>query len=171
MKEVNQELQEKMVAYLEENSAMMLSGLAKEFEINDFEVAKNLPYEMCAIAKPEDFDKIWEGICQWEKCTFLMIHLGTVLEIQGKLGEGKYGHGYYNLSHSNGSSIAGHIKVDDIKGIAFVSLPSKKFESMHIAFFNQDEEMKFAVFMGRDENKNLFAQAKENFYSMKKELC
>lgn len=171
MEAVNKELQEKMAAYLEDHSAMMLSGVSEPCETTEWAAANSLPFEICAVAGPEHFEAIWEGICAWDKCLFLLMHLGTALEIGGKLDIGKHGHGYYNLSQANGGSIGGHIKIDDIKGIAFVSFPAKKFESMHIAFFNNDEKIKFSIFVGRGAERQLLPEAKASFFAMKEKLC
>lgn len=166
----NQELQEKMLAYLQDNRPYILSSVAEACDANEWDVVQNLPYEVCASAGPEHFEAIWEGICGWDKCIFCIIHLGTVLEISGKLALGKHGHGYYNLSHADGSCIAGHVKIDDIKGMAFVSLNSHKMNLMHIAFYNNDDKAKFFVFVGRENKENIPA-AVDSFNALKEAYC
>ena len=36
------------------------------------------------------------GLGSWENATFIMAHLGSVIEIKGKIPEGRHGHGYFN---------------------------------------------------------------------------
>ncbi len=170
MKNVDMELQEKLVEYLKDNKSLMLGGMAEKFNVNDWKIAESLPYELSGIASAEKFDEIWEELTKWQKCTFLMMHLGTALELQGTIPMGKHGHGYFNVSHADGGCISGHLKVDDLKGIAFISLNGKERGSMHIAFFNNDEEIKFAIFAGR-ENRELIPSVKESFFAMKDKFC
>lgn len=162
----NEDLKLKVKEYLAENKPSMLDGLAEKFNVNSLEMANAMPYDLCGVAKAEDFEEIWKEICTWDKCIFILIHLGTVLEISGKLGEGKHGHGYYNLSHANGSSIAGHIKIDDLAGIAFLSLELHSSVSKHVAFINKEGEVKFSVFAGR-ENKAIIESVSESFEKIK----
>ena len=63
-----------------------------------------------------------------------MTHLGTVIEIKGKIPEGRHGHGYFNLS--GGSGLGGHLKIDDLGHICFLSLPFMGLESHSVQFFN-----------------------------------
>lgn len=162
----NEELKAKVKEYLVDNKAKMLEGMAEKFNVNSLEIAQALPYELCGFANPENFEEIWKELCKWDKCLFLLIHLGTVLEISGKLGEGKHGSGYYNLHHDNGSCIAGHLKIDDIAGIAFMSIEMYSSVSKFISFINADGEVKFSVFAGR-ENRVIIPSVSESFEAMK----
>ncbi len=161
---------DKVAKYLAENKVMMLSQISPALELTDLEVAKAMPKEMCALTSADNFEEIWTKACAWEKCTFIMIHLGSVLEIQGKLSMGKKGGPYYNVSQENGTSIGGHIKIDDLEAIAFVSMPFMGLESHHLAFFNNEGEIKFTVYLGR-ENKVLIESVRLSFLEMKKAYC
>ncbi len=162
----NTELKEKIAKYLSENKPSLIEDLGSQFDATAWETANAMPYELCGVAKAEDFEAIWKELATWDKCIFILIHLGTVLEISGKLGEGNFGHGYYNLSHANGSCIAGHLKMDDLAGIAFLSLDLHGSVSKHVAFFNNDGKAKFYIFAGR-ENKAIIESVSESFEKMK----
>ncbi len=166
----NEELKAKVAKYLEENKVMMLSQISQALEITDLDVAKAMSNDMCALSSAENFEAIWDTACEWEKCTFIMVHLGSVLEIQGKLSKGKKGGPYYNVSQENGTSIGGHIKIDDLEAIGFVSMPFMNLESHHLAFFNKEGEIKFTVYVGR-ENKKLIESVRQSFLQMKNTYC
>ncbi len=156
--------------YLENNKPKLLGSIAEELKLTDLEVANALPYEICGVAKKEDFEEIWKELATWDKCIFILIHLGTVLEISGKLGEGKFGHGYYNLSHESGSCIGGHLKIDDLEAIAFVTLELYGKESKHVVFLNDKGETKFHVFAGR-ENKEMLQSVSDSFEQLKEKYA
>ncbi len=99
-----------------------------------------------------------------------MIYKGTVLEIQGKLSKGKAHGPYYNVSQEDGTNIGGHIKIDDLEAIGFISLPFMGLESHHLAFFDKEGEIKFTIYLGR-ENKKLIESVKTSFLEMKQEYC
>ncbi len=165
------ELKEKVAKIIAEGKLSYLSKLAKDCEASEVEVAKVLPFEACTIASAENFDKIWEGITEWDSCLFVVRHLGSVLELGGKLPKGNYGHGYFNLAHGPEYCVSGHMKVDDITAIAFVSLPETKMPS--IAFFDENNNTKFTIYVGyelTDDGIKILDSAKESFFKLKEEF-
>ncbi len=170
---MNKELQEKVMKIVEEGNLSYLSKLSRDSESTDAEVAQVLPYEMCAIADAKDFDAIWNEITTWESCLFVQRNLGSVLELMGKLPKGNYGHGYFNLEHGHDYCVSGHLKVDDIASIAFVSLKKEGMPS--IAFFTANNETKFTIYVGlkhgEDKKMEVSESAKESFYKMKEKFA
>ncbi len=163
-----EELKAKVAEAIEAGKSSVISSISEELNVSAWDVAQVMPYEVCGIIKAEDFENVWKEMCEWDKVIFIMIHLGTVLEISGKLGEGNFGHGYYNVSHANGSCIGGHLKMDDLAGIAFLSMPLHGSESRNVAFFNKEGEVKFYVFAGR-ENKQIIESVKVSFDKIKEQ--
>ncbi len=161
-------LKEKAMKLIEEGKVSYLSKMAKDCESTEYEVANVLPNEICSLADGKSFDKIWEEITTWESCLFVQRNLGSVLELSGKLPMGNHGHGYFNLAHGAEYCVSGHLKVDDITSIAFVSFPNTKMPS--IAFFNDKNETKFTIYVGFklvDGNLTVLEDAKNSFYSIK----
>ena len=127
-------LGESIAAALREKKPVMLASLAERFGVSELEVARALPDEARAFAGKDAFDTVWQALASWENATFIMAHLGSVIEIKGKIPEGRHGHGYFNLS--GGSGLGGHLKIDDLGHICFLSLPFMGLESHSVQFFN-----------------------------------
>ncbi len=153
---------------LAEKKTIMLAGLAHEHNIAELEVAKLLPADMAAFAPKDAFEPIWDGLAEWEKMTFLVQHLGSVFEICGKVNKGAFGHGYYNLKGD--APLHGHLKVDDLACIGFLSVPFMGLESHSVVFFNEKGEVKFSVYVGREKRK-LISEVLSSFMTMKNTFC
>ncbi len=169
---MNKELQEKAMKIIEEGNVSYLSKMARDCESTEFDVANVLPYEICALSSGENFDSIWAEITTWESCLFVQRNLGSVLELSGKLPEGKHGRGFFNLAHGPEYCVSGHLKVDDITNIAFVSFPETKMPS--IAFFNENNETKFTIYTGFtmvDDKVTMLESAKESFLKIKEQFA
>ena len=117
-----------------------------------------------AFAGKDAFDTVWQALASWENATFIMAHLGSVIEIKGKIPEGRHGHGYFNLS--GGSGLGGHLKIDDLGHICFLSLPFMGLESHSVQFFNAAGTVLFSVYVGR-ENRQLIPAARESFFALR----
>lgn len=154
---------------IKEKKPLMLGMLAKEFGVTELEAARALPAEMRRFAARENFDAVWEALTGWEAATFIMQHLGTVLEVKGAIPPGSYGHGYFNLKSSAG--IGGHVKVDDLEAMAFMSMPFMGLESLSVQFFNAAGEVKFSVYAGRNEQREIIPAIRESFDAMRESLC
>ena len=83
---------------------------------------------------------------------------------KGKIPEGRHGHGYFNLS--GGSGLGGHLKIDDLGHICFLSLPFMGLESHSVQFFNAAGTVMFSVYVGR-ENRQLIPAARESFFALR----
>ena len=159
-------LEEAISQYLQEKKPLMLSQIAKEYNVSEIQVAEALPSNILSFAPKEAFETIWKELVTWEKCTFIVQSLGSTFEICGKLNKGSFGHGYFNLNGNE--ALHGHLNVEDISRIAFLSMPFMGLESHSVQFFNKEGKVKFSVYIGR-ENRVLIPQAKESFLNMKKE--
>lgn len=91
---------------------------------------------------------------------------GSIFEIKDQFPAGIVGRGYYNLNmKGDQGSLHGHLKLDNIAHIAFVSIPFRGKESYNIAFISHQGETIFKIYLGRDENRQLFPQQVELFKS------
>lgn len=165
---MNDAVKNQIETMLAEKKTIMLAGLAHEHNISELEVAKHLPTEMATFAPKDAFESIWEGLAGGEKMTFLVQHLGSVFEICGKLNTGAFGHGYYNLKGD--SPLHGHLKVDDLDCIGFLSVPFMGLESHSVVFFNDKGEVKFSVYVGREKRK-LIPEVLDSFMNMKNQFA
>ncbi len=160
----NQSLQEKVASLLEGKKIHTLGHMAQECGVNEMDIAKAMPEGMCSVAKLKDFSQLWEELTTWPVATFIMTHMGNVIEIKGKLPKGKLGHGYFNLGH--GLPLSGHLYPESIDSIGFLSLPFMGLESLSVQFFDAQGQVVFGIYVGR-ENRVLIPEAKESFLSLR----
>ena len=151
-----------------EKKTLVLSMLAREFSVSELDVAKALPTAMRRFASEDRFDRVWEELATWEKATFIMQHAGTVLEVKGPVPAGAHGHGYFNLKGEAG--LGGHLKVDDLACICFLSMPFMGLESHSVQFFNTAGEVKFSIYVGR-EGRALIPAVCESFSRLREAVC
>lgn len=112
------------------------------------------------------FDEVIEDISTWGKILMIKITPPFVIEIKDFMPTGTYGHGYYNFDSKN-SSISGHLKVDDIKKIAFETKNHRGMLSHSVVFYDKNEEHIFKIFVTRDENKELLQEQVDRFMALK----
>ena len=70
------------------------------------------------------------------------------------------------VSMAGGSGLGGHLKIDDLGHICFLSLPFMGLESHSVQFFNAAGMVLFSVYVGR-ENRQLIPAARESFFALR----
>lgn len=159
-----------VAAALAENPSFMPQMLAQELEAPLQRVIAALPAEMRLEAPAEDFLRIWEEICEWEKITFMAATSGIILEISCRLPKGKSGHGMYNLM-GKGLPFGGHVMPEKIASIWFVSKPLFGLESHSVQFFDANGDQAFAIYLGRDADRRIPPAAREQFMTLKQKYA
>lgn len=154
---------------LEENQEITSLEISKQLEVSEYEVLQNLPHEMAKAVDASKFDEVLEDISKWGKILMIKITPSFVIEIKDHMPLGTYGHGYYNFDSKN-SSISGHLKVDDIEKIIFVSKKHRGMLSHSVVFYDAKGEHVFKVFVTRDENKQLLEEQVQSFMDLKNRL-
>ena len=162
------ELQASIAERITEKKPLMLGMLAAEYSVSELDAAKALPESMRRFAPKDAFDQVWAELVTWEKATFIMQHAGTVLEVKGTIPPGTYGHGYFNLQGETG--VGGHLKVDDLASICFLSMPFMGLESHSVQFFNTEGAIKFSIYAGRD-GRVLIPSVCESFFRLREAVC
>lgn len=158
-----------VAACLNEKKPLMLASLAERHGVSEYDVARALPANMRAFAPAEALEGVWGELTRWEKATFIMQCLGSVLEVKGTVPPGKHGHGYFNL---NGDSpIGGHLKMDDLKEICFMSMPFMGLESLSLQFFNNDGAVKFSIYAGRQADRQILPAVRDSFNQLRQTFC
>ena len=132
-----------LAAALEQKKPWMLSSLARECQVSEKDVARALPPDMCAFTDGENFTRVWEALCAWEKATFIVQHEGHVIEVACRISAGRPGHGYYNIMGDE--ALGGHIRADAVTDIAFLSMPFMGLESHSVQFFNAEGAVVFSA--------------------------
>ncbi len=151
---------------VEKNPSVMTGALAMELGVKEVEIIRHLPEEMRVEVPAADFESVWKEMITWEKITFLAVAPGCILEVKGRLPQGEFGHGYFNLHDAN-SPIGGHIMHKNIGSIWLVSKPFFKLESHCVLVFDKPGDLMFGVFLGRDDKKQLLEDVKQGFLRLR----
>lgn len=156
-------MKDKINEILLKDEKVSLSRVAKELDVSMIEILREAPtvrkYDV------EKIDGLFEILRGWEKVFLLVITPAFVLEIQDKFPKGFYAHGFLNF-HDKDSTIGGHLSVGKIKEIFLVKDIMFGRESYSIKFFGEDEKEIFAVYVPRDEKKELIKECLESFKNL-----
>ncbi len=109
---------------------------------------------------------ILEALPSYGKVTVIIIHGGCVFEYKGSFPKGAIAHGFYNLD-SQGEGFEGHINIEKIENIELATKLHRGRPSYSINFKNAQETI-FKVFLGRDENGEIFSDQLEKFQQLEK---
>lgn len=142
---------------------LSLNELSKELNLNYFDILKE-----CDKVREYDINKIdhlFDVLRGWEKVFLLVVTPNFVLEIKDKFPSGVYAHGFLNF-HDKTTSIGGHLSVGNIKHIFLVEDFMFGRKSYSIKFFSEDKKEIFAVYLPRNEKKEVIPQCLEDFYNL-----
>lgn len=157
-------LKQQIAQLISENPNLITLEIAAQLEVPEGEVLVNLPDEFVKLFPAERAEEIFQAISQWGTFTTIIEKEGSIFEVKDRFPTGMIGRGYYNLNMKDEEgALHGHIKMDTLGKIAFVSIPFRGKESYNIAFIAHNGETIFKVYLGRDEQRNLFPHQVENF--------
>jgi putative heme utilization carrier protein HutX len=162
---VPQDAIEKARQILAEKPDAMVESVAREAGVSTRAVLELTPADGRTLIAAERFEALWQELATWGTVLFLVHTPDIVLECEGSLPVGSFGHGYYNI-HGD-SPIGGHIKAGNCAAIYVVDrqLPSRRVCS--VQFFNGDGEVMFKVFVRRDASRALLPDQLERFEALK----
>ncbi len=164
----HEELRARVAEALAENKEpVMPASLAGRFGVTELEAVRALPDEMRAFAPASAFNDIWDGLTTWPNATIIIQHMGCVFEIKSALVRGKHGHGYFNLFGD--VPLGGHLKLDELDCVCFLSMPFMGRESHSVQFFHSGGEVMFSIYAGR-ENHQLIPAARDSFLALKEKF-
>ncbi|RYE72691.1 MAG: heme utilization cystosolic carrier protein HutX, partial [Hyphomicrobiales bacterium] len=105
----------------------------------------------------------------WGTVLFIVHTADIVLECEGSLPVGSFGHGYYNI-HGD-SPIGGHIKAGNCTAIYLVDRAFHGRRSCSVQFFNGAGEAMFKVFVRRDAARELLPDQVARFEALKRDFA
>lgn len=156
-------MREKIAELLAKDEKISLGKIAQELNVSLIDIYRNSPsVRKYPVEKREELFEILRG---WDKVFLLVVTPNFVLEIKDKFPKGFYAHGFLNF-HDNDSSIGGHLSVDKIKEIFLVEDIMFGRKSCSIKFYGEDEKEIFAIYVPRDEKKELIKEYLDCFYSL-----
>lgn len=150
------------------NADGILEDIARTYCVSTLEVVQALPEANRKIVTGDRLEPILEDVASWGPILFIVHTPDLVLECEGPLPQGCYGHGFFSLRGE--SPIGGHIRASRCQEIAFVSRPFMGRESRSIQFFNFDGDAMFKIFVRRDANRNLVGEQVTRFEVLKAAL-
>ena len=136
-------------AAVAEDPNVLPSTLAEEIGVAEGVVAACLPVDMCVAASVDAFEDVWTAMTRWEKVMFLAVTPGAIVEVKGRLPRGNFGHGFFNIGAGD-NPLAGHLMIDRLRAICFVSKPIMGMESHSVRFYDKQGALMFAVHVGRE---------------------
>lgn len=131
-----------------------LEAVAGRFNTSLLDVVQHLP--TYTLTGGDNFDRVWDTVCEWGKVTTLVHTADVILEFTGELPSGFHRHGYFNLRGKQG--MTGHIKAENCTHIALVERKFMGMDTASILFFNAAGSAMFKVFLGRDEHRQLLSE-------------
>lgn len=150
---------------LAEKPDSMVESVAKETGLSTRAVLELMPAEGRTLVAPEHFEVLWQELASWGTVMFLVHTPDIVLECEGALPIGSFGHGYYNI-HGD-SPIGGHIKASNCAAIYVVDRQLSSRRVCSVQFFNGEGEVMFKVFIRRDAQRALLPDQLERFEALK----
>ncbi len=167
--QVTEDIRKNVQAALEEDPSFMPAFLAKKLGIPEALVIAALPDEMRSFTEADNFEEIWKEATTWEKVTFIVSAPGAIVEYKGKLPEGKFGHGFFNLKEKD-HPLGGHLMISQLKSICFLNKKLFGLESLSLQFFDEKGNQMFGIYCGR-EKKEIIPAVKTAWNSMKESFC
>ncbi|QEL24694.1 heme utilization cystosolic carrier protein HutX [Bosea sp. F3-2] len=144
----------------------LIEAVAREANVSTRTVLELLPAEQRLFVAPERFEEIWKELATWGTVLFLMHTPDIVLECEGALPVGSFGHGYYNI-HGD-SPIGGHIKAENCRAIYLVDRATAQGRrACSVQFFNGAGEVMFKIFVRRDAARQLLPDQLAQFEGLK----
>ncbi|MGX9417827.1 heme utilization cystosolic carrier protein HutX [Vibrio sp. RC27] len=159
-----------MEKLVEEQPALSVAEIAIKLGMSEGGVTLALPQEYVTRIHSEYCQLILETLADWGPVTTIIHSAGSIFEVKAPFPKGKLGHGYYNLVGGNNGELHGHLKIDLVSYIAFVSKPFRGVESHFIGFYDIHGQCVFKVYLGRDKKRQLIPEQVELFQTLKQEL-
>lgn len=103
-----------------------------------------------------------EEIANWGPVTTIVLHGGSVFEFKGPFPSGSESQGFYNLAGET-PGFHGHLNLERVSHIRFQDQPHRGRESYAFVFENDDNEVIFKIFLGREQSGELIASQKQRF--------
>ncbi|MBD3846224.1 heme utilization cystosolic carrier protein HutX [Bosea sp. SSUT16] len=144
----------------------LIEAIAREAGVSTRTVLELLPAGQRLFVAPERFEALWQELASWGTVLFLMHTPDIVLEVEGALPVGSFGHGYYNI-HGD-SPIGGHIKAENCRAIYLVDRATAQGRrACSVQFFNASGEVMFKIFVRRDASRALLPDQLNRFEALK----
>lgn len=122
-------------------------------------------------ALPGDQSKeLLELISTWGPLTTIVFSGGSVFEFKGAFPKGETAEGFYNFGHGSKGGFQGHLNLDKVESIAFQNKLHRGKQSYAFVFQGKSGECIFKVFLGRDEQGEVFEDQLASFNKLQQNV-
>lgn len=153
MQKLSAEQQTMLRQSLEKNPGQVLEMLAAQNQCSFEDVIRCLPEENVRQTEGSRIVEILQTIAAWdESVTFIAHTPDAIVEVSGKLPNGKVGRGFYNFDHpETDGGVHGHIYYENCASIYLLERPFMGKATCSLNFINRNGGAMFKIFVGRDE--------------------
>ena len=142
------------------------SLIATELAVSEWEVVRHLPAELMTLVPSDQAEALLADLASWGQVTTIVESDGSIFEVKAPFPKGKTARGYYNLMGRDGE-MHGHLKLDNVVGIALVSKLFMGKEGHSFQFFGHSGRCIFKIYLGRDEQRQLLPDQVERFKALR----
>lgn len=153
MQKLSAEQQTMLRQSLEKNPGQVLEMLAAQNQCSFEDVIRCLPEENVRQTEGSRIVEILQTVAAWdESVTFIAHTPDAIVEVSGKLPNGKVGRGFYNFDHpETDGGVHGHIYYENCASIYLLERPFMGKATCSLNFINRNGGAMFKIFVGRDE--------------------
>ena len=153
MQKLSSEQQIMLRQSLEKNPGQVLEMLAVQNQCSFEDVIRCLPEENVRQTEGSRIVEILQAVAAWdESVTFIAHTPDAIVEVSGKLPNGKVGRGFYNFDHpETDGGVHGHIYYENCASIYLLERPFMGKATCSLNFINRNGGAMFKIFVGRDE--------------------
>ena len=153
MQKLSAEQQTMLRQSLEKNPGQVLEMLAAQNQCRFEDVIRCLPEENVRQTEGSRIVEILQAVAAWdESVTFIAHTPDAIVEVSGKLPNGKVGRGFYNFDHpETDGGVHGHIYYENCASIYLLERPFMGKATCSLNFINRNGGAMFKIFVGRDE--------------------
>ena len=153
MQKLSAEQQTMLRQSLEKNPGQVLEMLAAQNQCSFEDVIRCLPEENVRQTEGSRIVEILQAVSAWdESVTFIAHTPDAIVEVSGKLPNGKVGRGFYNFDHpETEGGVHGHIYYENCASIYLLERPFMGKATCSLNFINRNGGAMFKIFVGRDE--------------------
>ncbi|HFC8466383.1 TPA: heme anaerobic degradation radical SAM methyltransferase ChuW/HutW [Neisseria subflava] len=153
MQKLSAEQQTMLRQSLEKNPGQVLEMLAAQNQCSFEDVIRCLPEENVRQTEGSRIVEILQAVSAWdESVTFIAHTPDAIVEVSGKLPNGKVGRGFYNFDHpETDGGVHGHIYYENCASIYLLERPFMGKATCSLNFINRNGGAMFKIFVGRDE--------------------
>ena len=153
MQKLSAEQQTMLRQSLEKNPGQVLEMLAAQNQCSFEDVIRCLPEENVRQTEGSRIVEFLQAVAAWdESVTFIAHTPDAIVEVSGKLPNGKVGRGFYNFDHpETDGGVHGHIYYENCASIYLLERPFMGKATCSLNFINRNGGAMFKIFVGRDE--------------------